>query len=255
MDKTLSLLYHEITDEPSLTGFQRKKAFAYKHTKKEFFDHLKIYNKNLSFFNDVCQLDFSSKSILVTFDDGGKSNIFAANELKKMGIIGHFFIVTSLIGRKGFLSANEIKKLHKQGHVIGSHSHTHPNVFNSLNRDKMIYEWAKSKEILENIVKEKIICCSIPGGDSNLNAFQTAGEIGFDYVFSSDPSFYPVHVDNTTVIGRVSLKKGDSLKKINRIINFKGIFLEIVIRKIKVIIKLMIYPFYSKIHNKRNNVN
>jgi len=255
MKRTLSLLYHEITDEPLFTGFQRKKAFSYKHSKSQFFDHLKIFEKNIELFSDIIHIDFTSESILITFDDGGKSNVFAANELEKIGIRGHFFIVTSLIGRKGFLSADEILDLHKQGHVIGSHSHTHPNVFNSLDRDEMMYEWSKSKQILEDIVQEKIVCCSIPGGDSNIDAFQTAGEIGYDYVFSSDPSFYPIQLDSTTVIGRVGLKKGDSLKKVQRIMNYKGIVLIKVIRKIKVIIKWLIYPVYSKIHNNRNDVN
>ena len=88
-------------------------------------------------------------NLLITFDDGFKSNfIFAKTILKKLKIKGIFFIVTDFVNLnnkknklilknilpgKNFLdnsqynpmSWDDIRKLQKMGHVIGSHTKSH----------------------------------------------------------------------------------------------------------------------------------
>ena len=250
MNRVLSLLYHEVTDNPKTTGFQRRKAFVYKHPLKEFRQHMEFFATCATHFGKYN--DFGER-VLVTFDDGGKSNMISAQYLEELNISGHFFIVTSLIGSPHFLSADEIINLHKAGHVIGSHSHTHPNVFKSLTKKQMLSEWRNSKQILEDIIGETIECCSIPGGDANNLAYETAIAAGYKYVFNSDPTIYPKNAEGGYVFGRVSLKAGDSINKVKRLVIYKILGPEKFVRFLKVIIKSAIFPIYSKIHNSRHH--
>jgi len=65
------------------------------------------------------------------FDDGGTSAVSIGDALAVRGWKGHFFIVTGLIGSRTFLTGAEIRYLHSCGHVVGSHSDTHPDIFRS----------------------------------------------------------------------------------------------------------------------------
>jgi peptidoglycan/xylan/chitin deacetylase (PgdA/CDA1 family) len=155
--KIISLLYHEVTDKPGSTGFQRDRAFIYKHSKSDFKTQLKLIN---SLGLPVVNLNnFSGKSengIILTFDDGGRSANYISKVLDKYNIKGHFFITTQFIGNKYFLSKKSILDLHKRGHIIGSHSHTHSDIFRNQSKKEMIDEWKNSKYILENILGDEV---------------------------------------------------------------------------------------------------
>lgn len=95
----------------------------------------------------------SSTSVLVTLDDGLKSQKRLADQvLKPMGIKAAFFVPTAFVGLSGrearafakerffpknavsaaagktfdAMSWDELRELHAQGHTIGAHTHTHP---------------------------------------------------------------------------------------------------------------------------------
>ena len=51
------------------------------------------------------------------------------------------------------------------GHVIGSHSHTHPNPFCELTKNMINHEVTKSKQILEQILGKNVDTFSVPGGE------------------------------------------------------------------------------------------
>ena len=66
-------------------------------------------------------------SWLITFDDGGVSALqTTADLLEKYGWRGVFFVTTDRIGTPTFLNADHVRELHRRGHVIGSHSCSHP---------------------------------------------------------------------------------------------------------------------------------
>jgi len=70
-----------------------------------------------------------SKPIMLTFDDTDLSHFqVAAEEMKKYGFKGVFFIMTVAIGRPGYMSIEQIKNLSDQGHIIGCHTWDHHNV-------------------------------------------------------------------------------------------------------------------------------
>lgn len=249
----LTFLYHEAVNDPNDSGFQRKSALTYKHTIQEFYKNIDIIVNNCKKIITINDLHLHTNATLLTFDDGGKSAMLIAAYLEKYNLRGQFFITTSLIGDEYFLSENEIINLYKRGHIIGSHSHSHPNVFKSLTYKQMILEWSKSKKILENILKTKIIACSIPGGDANRDSYISAQECGYEIIFDSEPTIKLRKIENIKIFGRICPKTGTDYKRIKDFCRFKGIKKQFYIRKIKNIIKIIVFPIYSKIHNARKH--
>ena len=245
MSKIAVLMYHDVTDDPTDSGFQRPSALAYKHPKSEFLGNLNVIKNAGVPIITVNQLSaMGERAILLTFDDGGKSFMYIAEQLDKYNLKGHFFITTCLIGDPLFLSKQNIVELHKNEHIIGSHSHTHPNIFYSLSYEKMLEEWSTSKAILEEIVSDKIICCSVPGVDANTNSYLSAAECGYSYLFDSEITMDLRHEKNITIIGRVSLKNGMNINVVRDYVNFKGFTKARNVRAIKKLAKKIIYPFY-----------
>src|SRR5579862_2768762 len=126
-------MYHEVTDDPTTTGFQRFGAREYRVTVQRFRTHLSALAE--SRVTPAALPDFPGNGrpqLFLTFDDGGRSALVAAEALARYGWIGHFFVVTERIGTRGFLDGAAIRELSGKGHVIGTHSHTHPDIFRDL---------------------------------------------------------------------------------------------------------------------------
>lgn len=125
---------------------------------------------------------------LLTFDDGGASCLDPiAETLEQRGLRGRFFVVTSCLGRPGFLSARECRSLADRGHIIGSHSETHPAVFSGLPPQLQIREWRDSRTALEQIVGASITSASVPGGNFSRAVARSAAAAGYELLFTSEP--------------------------------------------------------------------
>lgn len=240
-------MYHEVTDNPEQTGFHRKSALSYKHQTKEFEMHLDQISKSPVKVCLAHTIDFTlpQKHILLTFDDGGKSAMYSADRIEKRGWKGHFFITTSKLNTRNFLSNKDVIELGYRGHIIGSHSHTHPDIFFSLSRDKMIEEWNVSNNILSQLLQKQITMASIPGGDMNLLSQITALDSGIRYLFTSEPTFNPWTFQELTCIGRVCPKKGTSLKTVENLANFQGFYYQMFKRRFKQVAKKILFPYYQ----------
>jgi peptidoglycan/xylan/chitin deacetylase (PgdA/CDA1 family) len=245
--KICTLTYHEVVDNPNDSGIIRESAIPYKHTIREFTDHVKIFKSNLVKTPKISEVDMEKGEgvcHIISFDDGGISNLIAADILEQNGLIGHFLITSNFIGKQGFLNNNQIYDLYSRGHVIGSHSKSHPDVFYRLSYDSMIDEWRKSKSILEDIIGDNVTCASIPGGEMDEKTWKSSAEAGLSYLFCSEPFFNPKKKDNW-LLGRVCPKRGAEYRKITKIINFKGYNSEMNVRKIKNVVKRFYYPLHD----------
>ena len=108
-----------------------------------------------------------------------------------------------MIGKNLFLNSDQILKIREMGHIIGSHSHTHPKIFRDLSYKQKLFEWEKSKNVLEEILKERIFCASIPGGDMDKETIKSAGIAGIKFLFTSEPTYYNFEEYGVEVFGRV----------------------------------------------------
>jgi peptidoglycan/xylan/chitin deacetylase (PgdA/CDA1 family) len=247
MSDYLNLLFHEVVDNPNESGLVRKSALPYKHTPKQF----EAYLEEIFRYGDAVITPEDStwptnqNNLSITFDDGGVSNLKSAELLEKKGYKGVFFVVTELIGSKGFLIKNDIRDLSNRGHVIGSHSHTHPNVFKSLSSKDMFYEWKTSKNILEDLLGKEIKTCSIPGGDASQLAYTVASEAGYEKLFDSEPILSQRQLNGLKIYGRLCVKTTHSTHDLKSWLNGSGVKKYKRIWETKKALKKIGYPLYK----------
>jgi Polysaccharide deacetylase len=215
--------YHDVTDDPTSSGFQRNGAVPYKLGVQLFGEHLDRISAIGLTPGRVDGIDLSrpGRHLLLTFDDGGKSALVVAEELSRRGWKGHFFITTGLIGRRTFLTAGEIRVLRDAGHLVGSHSHTHPDIYRDLPPDRMLVEWRQSCDALAQILGEPCEAGSVPGGDISGAVLRSAGLSGLRYLFTSEPCLTPELVRGCWVLGRYGAKASTSPGDIEQLARFR----------------------------------
>lgn len=227
--------YHDVTDDPSQSGFQRSGALPYKLGARLFRDHLDRLAQAQLPPALVTEIDLTKpgRHVLLTFDDGGKSALEAATELSRRGWKGHFFITTSLIGRRTFLNPSEIRELQAGGHLVGSHSHTHPDIYRELDRERMLVEWRQSSDILAQILGEPCLAAAVPGGEISGAVLGSAGAAGFRYLFTSEPWLTPRVVGGCWILGRYCPKVATTADEIAELVRFEGWTNKLLIRRLK----------------------
>jgi peptidoglycan/xylan/chitin deacetylase (PgdA/CDA1 family) len=245
------LMYHEVTDDPTTSGFQRPGALPYTLTKAAFGRHMDAIAAGALKPELVSQLDLrggngAHRHVLLTFDDGGASAMYVAEELARRDWKAHFFIITGRIGERTFLKPADIRALRSAGHLIGTHSHTHPNIFRSLPRELMTTEWRVSRAILEALLGEPCTAASVPGGDISRVVLESAGEGGIRHLFTSEPLIRPEQVGDTWVFGRVILKAGVSAATIRELVAFRGWQRVQLLRRLGGIARALFPPLYAQ---------
>jgi peptidoglycan/xylan/chitin deacetylase (PgdA/CDA1 family) len=215
--------------------FQRYAALPYKHTTAAFTMHMDRIGQSPLRPTLVSEIDLlaSGRHLALTFDDGGTSALRAGEELCRRGWRGHFFIVTDLIGMRTFLDVDGIRTLRRCGHLIGSHSHTHPDIFRELSPAQMASEWRVSCERLADLLGEPCIAASVPGGDISERVLQSAADAGLRYLFTSEPCVSPRRVGACWVLGRFGPKSGTSAETVYRLAQFRGWHRALMVRRLK----------------------
>lgn len=211
--KVTGLLFHDVVPRgrPDLSGFQSPDADIYKIDCVEFEQHLATIDQSIL---EPPTLVFDQKSItgprvLITFDDGGVSAAtFIADILGARGWLGHFLITTDFIGNPGFLGPPQIRDLHSRGHIIGTHSCSHPVRMAACSTEQLDREWRESIARLQDILGSAIEVASIPGGDYGDNVVAAAAEAGIRHLFTSEPLTSVRMVKGCYIYGRFSVQQG-----------------------------------------------
>ena len=242
-----TFLYHDVADDPTTSGYQRPGALAYRHTVSALSDHLDQMAASGRTTRAIDEIDFehSGRFLTITFDDGGKSALAACDLLNARKWKGHFFIVTSLLKDPLFLDPQAIRYIRSCGHVIGSHSHTHPDIFRSQSLEKMNQEWSTSCSRLSDLLGESCQVASVPGGDISPRVFESADASGIRYLFTSEPWLRPRKVGNCWVLGRVCPKVGTPSSQIARLARFQGWNEQLLSRRAKNLVRFALHPLYT----------
>lgn len=230
-----TLMYHEVTDDPSTSGLQRVSALPFKHTRAAFAEHLQQIAAAPVAPRLVPQIDLAKagRSLLLTFDDGGASASYIADELERRGWRGHFFIVTSRVGTAGFLDAAGIRDLQARGHFIGSHSHTHPIIFGQLPYEAILEEWRVSGDRVSQILGAPCVAGAVPGGDISPHALEASNAAGLRYLFTSEPWLAPRRLGDCWILGRYGVKTSTSPSRVRDLVQFKGWWRALLMRQTK----------------------
>ncbi len=221
--KVAALLFHDVfASDEEVCGFDGPIASRYKLPQPRFVEALDALSNvhpfrpvlvnELSLFEADIRAGFLP--FLLTFDDGGASACRIAEELEARNWRGHFFITTGRIGTSGFVSKADIRRLHAAGHVVGSHSHSHPNAFGALPFDKQLTEWLKSRNELEDILGVPVVAASVPGGVFDSRVAESASAAGYEYLFTSEPVLELAIHHGCKVFGRFTIKDSTSTDEI-----------------------------------------
>lgn len=131
---------------------------------------------------------FSSKEILLTFDDGEMNNcVMALPLLREFGFVGHFFLIAKRIGMEGYMGWEEVRRLTAAGMIVGSHGFSH-EILTNLQDTQIQEELIASKRYLERNLGIPVESLSIPRGFCNDKIIQMARGAGYRYIFISEKS-------------------------------------------------------------------
>jgi peptidoglycan/xylan/chitin deacetylase (PgdA/CDA1 family) len=241
-----SFMYHDVADQRLESGFQRPGAVPYTLSRAAFARHLEHFRAGGPAPGLVTAIDFTrpARHRLLTFDDGGRSAVEIGDQLARLGWKGHFFVVTGRIGQPTFLDPDQIRYLRGCGHLIGSHSHSHPDIFRDLPRAAMVEEWRISRDILEQLLGESCPVASLPGGDISPAVAASAGEAGLRVLFTSEPRLTPGLAGECRLLGRFSVKAATSSARVRALSRFHGWHRAQLVRGLKVAARRALPPLY-----------
>lgn len=211
--KVAALLYHDVVDDgrDDESGFPGAAAGRYKLRSEDFELHLQALARSAqgppAVFDDI-QAGGRAVPWLLTFDDGGSSALAIGEQLAERGWRGHFFVTVDYIGTAGFLGPNAIRSLSELGHVIGSHSCSHPERMSRCTWAELLHEWGRSAEVLSEILGQPVTVASVPAGHYGKVVARAAAAAGVRTLFTSEPVLTTRDVDGCRVVGRFTIQRG-----------------------------------------------
>ena len=207
----ISLGFHDVEEASSAAiAGTRTCPSLYTLSRQSFQNHLEaIVNAGASGrVQTVCGENAQGPSpVYLTFDDGALGAYTCiADELETLGWRGHFFVTSGWIGRAGFMNTAQIRELYRRGHLIGSHTHTHPERMSSLTPTELQQEWEVSCAILSDIVGDCIRVASVANGYYSRKVAASAWNAGIKFLFNSEPTSRMRLEGSCHVLGRYAIK-------------------------------------------------
>jgi peptidoglycan/xylan/chitin deacetylase (PgdA/CDA1 family) len=225
MQRALTLLFHDVVPEGrwSDSGFVSADADLYKLSCDQFRSHLECLRRNLpgkfTTAPEVLAGTVPGYPFLLSFDDGGVSAAtYIADMLEEFGWRGHFLVTAGRVATPGFLQAAQMRALHARGHIIGSHSYSHPLLMAHCSNQQLRDEWQRSGAILGDILGSPITVASVPGGHYSRAIATAAASAGIRLLFNSEPTTRSHVVDGCLVLGRFCVKRSHSPEWSGRIV-------------------------------------
>jgi len=215
--RVVCLLYHDVVEgsDWESSGFSGPGTAKYKLNRADFEEHVAAIAKEQKTPPGLAH-ELSHKSddelrFLVTFDDGGESAATrVAAILGRYGWRGHFFVTAGQIGSPAFMNKEQIRSLRRAGHVIGSHSFSHPTRMSHCSKGQLLDEWTRSVHALSEILGEAVDTASVPGGYYSDRVAETAAASGIRVLFNSEPTTAIQAVGGCLVVGRYNIFQGMS---------------------------------------------
>lgn len=204
------LMYHDIyRDSVGESGFQTVGSNYYKIREEQFIRHIK--------FIKTAGLE---DKVVFTFDDGGVSFYdVAAPILEQNGLRGVVCVPTDYVGVSGFLNWMQIEELCGRGHIIASHSSSHPGNMCAQDRKSNVQEWVNSIRLLNSILGYSIDTVSVPNGYYSDFDIDTIKSLCIRIMYISTPGFYRKS-ESLQIVGRIAISSSTSMTQFKRILNF-----------------------------------
>ena len=85
-----------------------------------------------------------------------------------------------------WMKPDQILTLHREGNIIGLHSHSHPSVLTDKGFNGQLYEYKQNKERLESIIEERISSVSYPCNSYDSDTLICMKELGIKIGFRAN---------------------------------------------------------------------
>ena len=121
-----------------------------------------------------------SKSVVLTFDDGWRSQYaYAFPTLKKYDFTATFFIYTNAIDHDHFLTWDQVRLMNGSGMTIGGHTESHPYLPVIHYPARLREEKIGVKRIIEDQIHQKIDLFAYPFGHYRDDIIKIVKEAGY----------------------------------------------------------------------------
>ncbi len=188
---------------------------------------------DLTTFNKIVKLASDRPNILLTFDDGYKSQLeMALPILLRNNLRAVFFIPTGMLGKNGYMGYDDVKVLVKNGMAIGSHGVRHVN-WRNLGPEQLQFELTKSKIELEELCRHRIFRVACPYGGYNRRVLLACKAAGYSQVYTSDCGW----ASDSWLLSRNTITYNMSDSELNRILFHKPNFLIHYLHQAKIFFK------------------
>jgi len=168
-----------------------------------------------SFFEAILDLIQGRKDTTLSFDDCNSSDIETVlPTLIRRRLKAQFFIVTDLIGKKGFLSKTDIRTLHAAGMVIGNHGKFH-RPWRGLSPSELKEELIEARDYLEDAISDTVKLAACPNGSYDRHVLRNLREYGYERVYTSDGGW--TSADGWLQV-RNSMKRNYNLEDVKKIL-------------------------------------
>lgn len=156
---------------------------------------------------------------VLSFDDGYRSFLRAAEVVAERGMHGTFFLTRDYcLRRPEFLKDSEIRELAGMAEV-GTHGVTHEPL-GRLTRERLRQELVDSKQWLEDLTGREVRYMSAPGGYWNAGCQRLALEVGYSLVGNSKEWWNrPAEVGRSRQINRIAVRTHFNPGKFARILS------------------------------------
>lgn len=207
------LLYHRIVADRRSVGKLGWRSRKYVLTADVFKRQVQLLSQEKIKSSSLADL-FAGRaggtdaSVIITFDDGNKSDyLFAYPLLAGLGLRGEFFITTNLVGKEGYLDWNDILEMHRGGMRFQSHAADHIDLRQQA-EPALRRQLEVSKRVLEDKLGAEVSFLALPYGLFNRRVLKMAQTVGYRGVCSS--RYWPAK-PCSPLMGRVAVQWETSL--------------------------------------------
>lgn len=156
--------------------------------------------------------DYTTKKIIIAFDDGWKSNYTKIYELMKgLGLKYNIYLAVKEIGANpDYLTWGEVRKMHEEGLVgFGAHTYTHPDMSDISKIDTEL-EFAKSDAVFEEQLGFKPLDFCYPFGtySEETNEY-ISSQLNYRRIYTSR-MMYSYRQNGKLIFGRNGISNDES---------------------------------------------
>lgn len=184
------LCYHGFADDTSVIRGKLTELYA------RFEEMLKFLNENgyqTSFPEELQTSERGrAKPIILTFDDGRKDQLRAAEMMREYGMRGIFFIIPSRISGEGneFMTKQDLALLTMWGHQIGIHGSAHRSMVESPEETEAVRTSAALEVIKEAVPSQRAFpSFAYPFGHYDTSIVAMTAEM-YRYLHTVNPGYW-----------------------------------------------------------------